>query len=175
MEIIYIVVEGKTVSVGSFAGDSINIKYECGGGHQAAQLEQSPDYIYSASSQKNTWLLSIYIALCISKPLCRTSLINSPNALASTYYFILLASLRKLLMVVSTACGWVAFTKENFSKDSWPESRNNYHLKPPCFFPLSRGKKKKKRRLIINVSSGHSTPFLFKGKNVKIKESLGLY
>lgn len=73
LEIIYIVVEGKTVSVGSFAGDSINVKYECGGGHQAAQLEQSPDYIYSTSSQKNMWLLSIYIALFISKPLCRTS------------------------------------------------------------------------------------------------------
>ena len=28
------------------------------------------------------WLLSIYIALFISKPLYRTSLVNSPNALA---------------------------------------------------------------------------------------------
>lgn len=32
--------------------------------------------------EKNMWLLSIYIALFISKPLYRTSLVNSPNALA---------------------------------------------------------------------------------------------
>ena len=31
--------------------------------------------------RKNMWLLSIYIALFISKPLYRTSLVNSPNAL----------------------------------------------------------------------------------------------
>lgn len=90
VEITYLMVRGKTVSVGSSASDSINIKYECGGGHQAAMLEQSPDYIYSTSSQKNLWLLSIYIALFVSKPLCKTSLMNSlnlPSPVFRTLYY----------------------------------------------------------------------------------------
>lgn len=90
-----------------------------------------------------------------------------PAPLQSSYYSTLLASLWKLLTAVSTECVWIAFTKENFSKDSCPESKNNHHLKLECFLSFQRKKKD-----IINLNSEHSTPIPLKDKNVRIKESI---
>ena len=52
-----------------------------------------------------------------------------PTSWQNSYYSILLASLWKLLMAFSSTWQWTAFTKGNFSKDSCPESKSNYHLK----------------------------------------------
>ena len=85
--------EKKEVSVGSFTVILSTLNMHVKVAIKPPSLSKSPDYIYSTSSLKNMWLLSIYIGLSVSKPLYRTSLIHCPNALPSSYYFMLLASL----------------------------------------------------------------------------------
>lgn len=150
--IIYIVVrEEKTL----FASDSLNIKYERGGGHRAAQLEQSPDCIYCTSFQKNVWLLSIYIALFVSKPLYRTSLINSPNALAKQLLLYTISFFMKAFDGCFHCLCVNCIYQREFLQRLMSRVKEQLPQKTLMFSLFSELKK----RFVINLNSEHINPY----------------
>lgn len=130
LESIYIVVGGKKEMICWKFCDSVNIKYEHGGGHQAAQLERVLITFTAPLPRKIGGYLAFILLFSSSNHFTEPLWLIPLTSLQSIYYSILLASLWKLLMAVATACAWIAFTKENYSMDSCPQSKNNYHLKP---------------------------------------------
>lgn len=110
--------------------------------------------------RKNMCLLTIYIALFVSKPLYRTSLINSPNALAKQLLLDTISFFMKAFEGHLHSMRMNCIYQREFLQRLMSRIKEQFPFKNLMF------------SLMFRVEKAYIVPFPFKDKNIRIIESI---